>query len=155
MFFKQYILTIWTEGKPKQYNLVPRARFTFGQHQERDLWPARSDFSVLKSRTFGYTTQNHWEEQDSDKPAVDLLHFAVKYGLERLGKQDVLVRKNSWNRKSDRAKKRYHCDAVFLHLFFLFLHWDHVLCVGNLLMDSFDSYHWSLLESCIEWAIFF
>ena len=26
---------------PCQANLVPRARFTFGQHQVRDLWPGR------------------------------------------------------------------------------------------------------------------
>ena len=44
----------WMESAPRfggQTNLVPRARFTFGQHQERDL-------SVLNVRTSGYTVQN-------------------------------------------------------------------------------------------------
>ena len=50
-------------------------------------------FSVLNSWTSGDTAQNQKGEQDSDKPALDLLHFAVKYGLEILGKPDALLRK--------------------------------------------------------------
>ena len=49
-------------------------------------------FSILNSSTSGYTAQNQRGEQHLDKPALDLLHFAVKYGLERLGRPDVLIR---------------------------------------------------------------
>ena len=42
-------------------------------------------FSVLNSRTSGYTARNHRREQVSNKRAVDLFHFAVKYEVGEIG----------------------------------------------------------------------
>ena len=106
---KQYSLLRMTDGA-NSFNLVPRARVSFGQNQDTELrnnqFPETKILGLPVSRRMRALV---WIAS-RDKDDVDAFHKSIQYVLERQGKSrfgfEITVLKKKWNQKTRGLWKR-------------------------------------------------